>query len=207
MVTAGVVTTLKAPPEEVFRFVNYHLNIGMDHLYLYFDDPEDVAIPLISRLPKVNCIRCDEAYWADVPETKRDSVIRRQGVNGTRALQMAREHGLDWLFHIDIDELIYSPSGIKNILSQAPDDNDTVVLQPLEAVPEQLEAGPPFVVSCYFRALPRFRRIWPIFFQAAEWLGCKKYFLEGRYFRGHQVGKAAVRTSAETYRINPHRPL
>jgi hypothetical protein len=207
MITVGAVTTLKAPLEEVIRFVNYHLNSGVDHLYLYFDDPDDSAISLVERRSRVTCIRCDEDYWADVPKHRRDSVIRRQGVNGTRALQLARERGLDWLFHIDVDELIYSPMTIQHELASTPDQFDIFTLRTLEAVPEQLEAGLPFLASRYFRALPLQLRVRRIVFCMSKWLGCGKYFLENRYFRGHQVGKSAVRTSADPYRINPHRPL
>jgi hypothetical protein len=38
-----IVTTLQAPLHETLMFVNYHLNIGADHIYLFFDDPGDAA--------------------------------------------------------------------------------------------------------------------------------------------------------------------
>ncbi len=197
MTTVWSVTTIKASPEETVRFVSYHLNLGVDHMVLFFDDPQDASISLVEKHPQVTCIRCDAQHWSGVDEAKRNSVIRRQGQNGMRALKMAREQGADWLLHMDTDELIYAKNGLKVVFEAAPPEKDTIVFRSREAVPEKIERGLPFVSSRFFRALPRRRKDWQRRFEIAARLGCEKYFLDGRYFRGHQVGKAAVRTASD----------
>lgn len=203
--TVGIVTTLKAPLDEVLRFVNYHLNIGVDHLFLFFDDPNDPAISLLKKYRTVTCIRCDAAYWASRGVTRSDVVVLRQTENATLALQMARDLGLTWLAHIDGDELLYSVMGLKSALAEV-GDVDVVILPPMEAVPERLEGGAPFVSSRFFRVLPRSLRHRTFFFGLARGVGCGNCFLNGRYFRGHQLGKSVFRTAADICSVKPHRP-
>ena len=206
MMSVGLVSTVKTSRGQLLQFVYYHLNLGMDRIFLYFDDPADSALSCFSDQSRVTCIRCDSAHWAGVKEENRQQVIQRQAINATRALQMARELNLDWLLRIDSDELLYCPYGLHRVLSAAPPEQDWIRFHSLEAVPRTLMPTDSFR-SRFFRVLPRPRHRWQKRFRLAQGLGCGKYFLEGRYFRGHQVGKAAVRTSADPYRINPHKPL
>ena len=47
------VTTGKVSLRNTLDFVNYHLNIGIDHMYMFFDDPKDVAINILSKYEDV----------------------------------------------------------------------------------------------------------------------------------------------------------
>lgn len=54
------VTTLMAPLNQTLSFVNYHLNIGIDHMFLFFDNPDDEAIDALKDYKRVTCFGCDD---------------------------------------------------------------------------------------------------------------------------------------------------
>ena len=39
-----IVKALRGSCQETIDFLNYHLNIGVDHMYSFFDNPTDVAM-------------------------------------------------------------------------------------------------------------------------------------------------------------------
>lgn len=49
-VRVGVVTTLKGAEDTLLSFLLYHLSIGIERIYLVFDDPLDSAIPIALSL-------------------------------------------------------------------------------------------------------------------------------------------------------------
>jgi hypothetical protein len=49
-------TTLKSSVEQTLNFVHYHLSLGIDHLFLFFDDPYDKSIELLKDYSNVTCI-------------------------------------------------------------------------------------------------------------------------------------------------------
>ena len=63
MSSSCVVTTLQAPLQETLMFVNYHLNIGVDHIYLFL-----TTRPTLQRTHwrdgrASHAVRCDLEYW------------------------------------------------------------------------------------------------------------------------------------------------
>ena len=57
--TVAVIGTFRAPLSDTMRFVNYHLNTRVDHLFLFFDDPADPAVRSLADYQDVTCIPCD----------------------------------------------------------------------------------------------------------------------------------------------------
>ena len=54
----AIVTTLRNTGGAVLdSFIRYHVQLGFAHLYLFFDDPEDHAIPSAGRHTAVSAIR------------------------------------------------------------------------------------------------------------------------------------------------------
>ena len=64
------------------------------------------------------------------------------------AIEMATKDNVDWLLHIDTDELMYpggSPSfSLQDVLAAFPDDVDTVVFPNYESLPESSKVHDPF---------------------------------------------------------------
>ena len=115
--TVSTVTTLKAPLRETLMFVNYHLNIGVSHMYLFFDDPNDDCIEALANYKQVTRIRCDSNHWENLtskfPVTEswtmrqlgnvnysvESNLDYRQILNANYAFKLAQRDGYDWLIH------------------------------------------------------------------------------------------------------------
>ncbi len=107
-------TTIRATLADTLAFVYYHLNIGVDHHYLFFDDPDDPSINVLSREKRVTCIRCDADHWRIHAGSFRESdrsTVNKQKINSEVASKMAREQAYTWIGQIDADELIYAKRG------------------------------------------------------------------------------------------------
>ena len=118
--------------------------------------------------------------------------------NATQALQRAREDGIDWLFYIDDDELIYTPTnradGVLEGISPA---TAVVILPTCEGVPDRPSS------DLVFRDVSIFRNAATIMSPLPHWInyrlakyfqlgqvmvaraaGCGNAMFEGEYFRG-----------------------
>lgn len=138
--TIAIVGTFRASLSDTIRYVNYHLNTGIHHLFLFFDDPTDPAIDALAALKQVTCIRCDDKYWSASGFTVLPSDLnQKQIINANVGLRLAREMGIGWITHIDSDELLYAEEGISRALSRIAPQVEVISFQVLEAVPEQLE--------------------------------------------------------------------
>jgi hypothetical protein len=210
MDTVCVVGTFRAPVAEISYFINYHVNSGIDHVFLFFD-ADDSTIEQLADRRKLTCFRCDDEHWrnyikvSSVPESRMGKLIinEKQMINADIALYRARQMGLDWVIHIDSDELLYARDGIKTVLSRVSKDVDVVRFEILEAVPEEYEYENMFAQISLFRSCPR---LYEGRLTLAKMLGCQKAFYQGEYFRGHLASKTAVRTTASIKGMGVHWP-
>lgn len=211
----ATVTTLRASWEVTQAFVAYHLNIGVDHLYLYFDDPRDEALARLADEPRVTCIPCDDAHWAAVdrlvcrdytvrawtPDDGALTLIERQTTNANHALALARRAGFDWLVHIDSDELVHAPDGLARTLAATPPDVTEVRFRIREAIPGGFVLAHPFADIDLFKvpASPAKRAL-------LQRLRCRIIY-NGEYFRGHAESKCAVRCAWDMAAMGIHAPV
>jgi hypothetical protein len=118
--SAAIVTTLKNAGAMLDSYLTYHLSIGFSHIFLFFDDPDDSAISIARKYPNVTVIKHDAELrrrWAKTGSYRQEDVrryvdtelISRQILNTEVAIGLAVEKGIDWLLHIDSDELFYLP--------------------------------------------------------------------------------------------------
>lgn len=193
-------TTLRAPLPETIMFVNYHINIGVDHLFLFFDDPNDRAIVQLAEYRSVTCIGCDAEHWKRVGCEADSHIEERQILNANLALTWAREMGYDWIAHIDSDELIHVETPLKSLLLGLSEAWPVLWFPSLEAVPQKMKYSRPFEEMHLFKALPTRDHH---YFRGKN----EAAFFRGEFFRGHTGGKSAVRTAAEIATLSLHRPL
>lgn len=116
---AAIVTTLRDAESVLDSYIKYHHAIGFEHFFLFFDDPEDPALKQFSDLPHITAIPNDEVLhqrwkWTNLYQTDyiRKSLnehLARQLLNTELAISWAMKMGMQWLLHIDVDELFYSP--------------------------------------------------------------------------------------------------
>ena len=121
----ALVTTLLLPKGSssvLASFVKWHTSLGIDALYLYFDDdasdePEgwreadDPRVIRVRRTPEL----LDEqretcACWARFGPFASAEVQARQALNAEHASIQARKQGCTWLLHLDVDELFFVES-------------------------------------------------------------------------------------------------
>lgn len=194
----ATVSTVKAPIDELQVFIENQQSIGVDHIILFFDDPTDAAMAAVANDDKLTLIPCSEAYWQAKAKQRPDSIEQRQSINATVGLQLAREHGCQWIIHIDSDELLYPLTDLHAVLTQC--HADLVKFEVLEAVSEQVEYTDIFVPDLFKRP-PN-----AIQLRLARWLGCKRAIFNGQYFRGHLASKVAVRITDKIKSLAIHGP-
>lgn len=135
----SVVTTVKADKELIELFIQHHLSQGVNHIFIYLDDPLDFDIlSLNDRFDNVTFNICDDNFWSKNYEFKNldfngrpDGVEARQMHNVIHALKNVKTK---WLACIDIDEFIYSDRSISDVLEYIPDNIFSVRVKPFEAI-------------------------------------------------------------------------
>lgn len=180
------VTTIKEPLGQTLDFVHYHLNIGVDHLFLFFDNPNDKAIKILESYKNVTCFRCDDNYWRSKGKIKEKlSVEDRQRFNANLIYRRIKDK-YEWFIHLDGDELIFSRKSLKKILKVQNNNIDFFRIPTLEAVSEKEYYGNMFKEVNLFKN--NFGRV------------------SKKFFKGHICGKSIIRTSAKVDCVGIHRP-
>ncbi|MEI2716543.1 MAG: glycosyltransferase family 2 protein [Candidatus Nanopelagicales bacterium] len=201
----GTASLVRAPVEILTEWVAYHLNIGIDRMVIYFDDPEDPAIAALAGQPRVQAIPCDDNLWR---ESLRPGVTRlpelvpeKQHAIMWHLMNVMAPADLDWVAHIDSDELIWAPGDVRSALEQELVAGVShVQMMPMEAVPPRLDSVDPFREFTLFKE-NRTDRI-----ALAQRLGVRSPFRRGKYFRGHTKGKALVCLDGSVPYIRIHGP-
>jgi len=224
--SVSTVTTLKASIEDTLSFVNYHLNSGIDHMYLFFDDPKDRAIEALRGYKRVSAFLCDNNHWSKNKINPESGIQIKQTVNATLALTIAKKAGFKWLIHIDVDELLYGPDNISSYLDRIDPNVDVVRFTALEATPQKMDYDNPYRDIRFFKhyrglspkkkrftALKidqkrqsRIARVWHLKRKIAKIMGSKHARRE-KFLYGHQSGKCAVRTSLKAESLKCHLPI
>lgn len=197
MPTWGVVTTVKAPEEHVLAFIAHHLSLGASCVWVYFDNPDDPAYQRVSTLAKVKAVRCTDWYW--ILRGGRHVRITRRQISNCRDAR--RVSNLDWLCHIDVDEFLFAPEPIADILASVPADVLGLVMEPFEALHDP-DAPDDIFTSRHFRGPVHgtHRSLQPaIFGESAPLL------LKGTL--GHGLGKSFSRAKVRGLVPGLHFPL
>lgn len=224
--SVATVTTTKAPVQQTLAFVRYHLRCGVDHMFLYFDDPQDASIPALRGEAFVTCIPCDRAHWRRHAVEPGSTVQARQMANATDAFRRARESGFEWLVHIDADELLYADDSFPELFARTPPRAEVLVFPTKEALPQRFEYDRPFSEISLFKHDPtghllrgdlfmglfdrKWRgltvRAWRYKKRVVKRTGCDHPSFLDSFLLGHTHGKAATRTSSRVEKIGNHRP-
>lgn len=176
----GLVTTTNAPLSQIVDFTAWHLAQGAARLVLWLDRPAPEVHRALGHLGQVMLI---DAH--DGPGRARRHQVR-QVRNATRSLQAMQD--LDWLGHIDIDEILLpGPQSVADHLAALPAEALCARMRPVEVLapaPDQ-----PADLHLFKATLPRARD------RAAPSEAC--FPLWGRYLPGgflsHLSGKVFVR--------------
>jgi hypothetical protein len=211
----AIVTTADARHCVVESFVKYHLRLGVDRIYLFWDCPQRALPPSVENAPRVRVIR-ERCSAADVCRAlgvgsaepgmahPLSQLVGRQIYNGNRALQFAREDSIHWLLHLDMDEAFWCPARPiqRHFEEMAERGIEQVVYLNHEGVPEQVDIDNWFDVTLFKfnpfamspESLARLRKL----------LRLDLPQLPPTFFIHYSNGKASVRVSDEVCLAGVH---
>lgn len=195
MPRVAIASTVRNPGPSITSFVRHHLASGVDSILLFFDDPDDPWIDAVPDDDRVSCIACDaelRSSWADWPERALvdEQVMARQILNVELALQVARNAQIEWLVHLDADELLdCAERSIPEYLAGRDGAIDQVTFLNLEVIPETDDVLDMFREMTLFKRNPR---TLPDPAQQRELLA-RVPQLRDRWFFYYTIGKSAVR--------------
>src|SRR5262245_16835753 len=115
----AIVSQVRTFRSQLDIFIAHHLSIGFDKIYLFFDDPNDPSINAFTGNNQIVTIPVDATLkkrWTRLPFYKglkkhiEMNFIARQPLNMAIALELASNDKIDWLLHIDADEVFYCPT-------------------------------------------------------------------------------------------------
>ena len=127
-VKVALICQLKDASVRLKSFLDYHLALGFRRIYLYFDDPseaDDVEFAESYGGDRVDVRVRDAALlrewaalrgWDRLKKFAGSDVQVRQMLNALHCLARARADGMDWLLHVDSDELFHPGPGETSIL-------------------------------------------------------------------------------------------
>lgn len=194
MTTWGIVSTIRAPLQDVLTFAAWHLEIGAHRLILFLDEPVGPTLEVLQRHPRIRPIVTDEKYWVDRGKRPKKHQVR-QVRNATRAYR--RKADVDWLAHIDVDEFLVPDGPVDDHLAALPQNTNVARMRPMEALaPVEVDENHwNFKTLTLNRAERREQsaRVWPTY----------GAYLNGG-FLSHVAGKVFVRTGLPSAELKIH---
>mmetsp|Transcript_12967 Transcript_12967/g.24719 ORF Transcript_12967/g.24719 Transcript_12967/m.24719 type:complete len:502 (-) Transcript_12967:176-1681(-) len=165
-------TTTADGLERVLPWLRYHRSIGISRFYLFAEGK--TASPEVSQvlmeMPDIHLFlpseqldisRAHSRIWNETwlrgffNKPCNHALFVRQNLNLEIAIKIARAEKLDWVLHIDTDELLY-PGGapdysVSTLLGSINADVDTVVFPNYEALAETDKVSDPFLETTLFK--------------------------------------------------------
>jgi hypothetical protein len=150
----AIVSTVKEFTHNHIFFINHHFSKGVKHFYFFLDDASKISTNLIIETAckavgasYVIQVKDDDLIktWSQIPGhaalwAELDSlVVNRQALNVWIAEKHAIVDGIDWLIHIDDDEILW-PQGFDDLsayFNQIPDEITNVTMLNMEALYEK----------------------------------------------------------------------
>jgi hypothetical protein len=101
-VGAALTATVRSLDPPFTQWCLHHLGI-VDRILLWIDDPGELDTPFVPALPEIEIhLGCQERRGS-----VQSTMMHRQDRNAARALKRCSELKIDWLIHLDSDELLY----------------------------------------------------------------------------------------------------
>ena len=159
------VTTTAEPYAQIARWYEYHVSLGVSTFYLFVDGPAAApavaarlrALPGVLVIPRDSDLKARHAASRAWNETWLAAFFHKpcnhelfvlQSLNMEVGIALAERDAIDWILHIDTDELMYPGNGpeysLQTVLAAYPPDVDTVVFPNYEALPERDDVTAPF---------------------------------------------------------------
>ncbi|MDA5093236.1 glycosyltransferase family 2 protein [Aliiroseovarius sp. KMU-50] len=188
-----VACILKERLEITLRFVAWYLDLGADHITLFFDNPQDKAIAVLADEPKVTCIPCTPEFWRSIGVDPELRFPKRQNLALTHAYQQVED---GWLLNVDSDELLLVRDDVSTFLETVPQKAHSVRVLPVE----QLHTGKTEVL--HLRAAMNKETARFVYGEDARLFGPRR-----RGLVGHSQGKSFIRAGVQVTWLRQHWPV
>jgi len=215
------VFTVKNEEETILQNIKYHSCIGVTDFYIFLNNSTDRTKEIIKSVPNLS-VHEDLGYQdlimynVDKPELDLDLIKRhfsthstlRQIFHANMALELCKEEKIDWLIHLDPDELIcvdttrVKQDSLKSFLTNLDNNIDAVSFNNLEVIPTKVESN--FVFEGHlFKTQNVANELsgWP---KSMLFNPISKTFLPAGWFWGHSSGKVALRPHHNSYFTSSH---
>ncbi|WP_029037681.1 glycosyltransferase family 2 protein [Salinimicrobium xinjiangense] len=211
----AIVLTVRNEERLLRQNLLYHHAIGVEKVYIYFDNTTDNGKESIKDLQFVevsDSVSADNllqySYLEKFMRQADEHHTARQCLNIFDASIKAEKQGFDWLISLDADELIATGtekiSDLKDFFSQISADYNAVKFPVKEVLQAKKFYQNVFAEETLFKSQPRFKRYFQNIF--------KKFYdpVTGKhekyiYWYGHQMGKMAIRLNKGLIPFNVHR--
>jgi hypothetical protein len=202
----GIIATVKGDVRHTLDFANYYLNIGVSHILLYFDDPEDYSIGLLSKKKRVTCIPCTDSHWQELGLSSFD-LDSKILCNLEHGKELLSSMNIMWAICVDSDELIYvfnENDAIKKILAQQKQDVGVIRVRSYESVITKDQYKNRAFSARWFK-IQKNDNVWISFFHKILNYNIASVTRK-HYFFGHTEGKSFFRTNLNFHVVNHHKP-
>jgi hypothetical protein len=181
----AIITQVLNPNTSFFSWLKYHKHLA-DHIFVFFDRYDEINLPFIPKEKGIHYLPGSQVQIYDSPINNN---MMRQNENIKKALEFCLEMNIDWLIHIDTDELLFgSREDLEKLFG-----NPTVghvTFKNHEAVP--IWASDNVFKECqYFKINSKF--------DSWDWSYSPWFFL------AYDNGKSAARVTPELTATGPHR--
>lgn len=190
--------------------LRYHRFLGIEQAFVFLDHTTDDTAATIRDLgfvhlrPSIDPARANNWPGARVYVDHAHFHSARQCLNLMSVLREARAHGLDWVVHLDADELLCldrhhaEPGCLPAELASVDPSVESVRFVPLEVCPTAPFEGCPFRSQREF-VLTRGHRA-----RRTLWDPVRQSKFKAPLALGHRKGKRAVRVEADLVPRGPH---
>uniref|UniRef100_A0A452XHX9 Glycosyltransferase family 92 protein n=1 Tax=Aegilops tauschii subsp. strangulata TaxID=200361 RepID=A0A452XHX9_AEGTS len=167
-----VQTSTSAGLDQILPWLYYHKVVGVAHFLLFVEGKaaKPSVAGVLESIPGVKVVyrtkeleeqqarsRIWDETWLSGFFYKpcNYELFVKQSLNMEMAIVMARESGMDWIMHLDTDELLYpggaSEYSIRRLLADVPEDVDMVIFPNYESSVERDDIKDPFSEVSMFK--------------------------------------------------------
>lgn len=212
----AVVITVKNEARLLRQNILYHLGIGMENVFVYFDNTTDSTPNTIKDIDKVISNTSvsvekykDKPYLNKFLENLAEHHTARQCLNTYDALQNCKQKGIDWLLSIDADELFCTNNNGKQSLTdffteEITQQYDIIQLPTKEVVNRKMKYQNVMAEETLFKKQKNFTSKFDQIYRSIYNPYTNKY-INTSYWLGHNMGKAAINVHSNSIPYNVHR--
>jgi hypothetical protein len=213
MLNLAIVATISDSRDSIEEFIHYHLSIGFSKIYLFIDDNDEQVLLTLKNHSQVAVFPRDEAlaarwekYYNFHNSEKRNlihtEVMVRQELNFFVAFGLSKIDDVDWLIHIDLDELFF-PNGNdlqEHFKSLQRRNFRGMTYLNYESISTEINAPNIYLSAEYFKINYFWKKHW--FFSKAQQEFIKRCtWLREKFFNFYQNGKSSISTYGREVRF------